>query len=462
MKKKKKSKGKEKEKGKRKEKFVSMPVINDHAAGIDIGSRSHFAAVGQDLSDVREFGVYESDLRECASWLKSHGITTVAMESTGSYWQNMYDVLIESGFEVLLVNGRQTKNRDKTDVKDCRWIQFLHKVGLLTSSFLPDLETEELRTLYRHRDFLIKQMSRYICKIQKCLRLMNFRLDVVLNDVTGKSGQAIIKAILSGEHDPQKLASLADWRVRTSKEEIARALSYNGRTDYMYELSDCFDLYQSYVQKMDACDKKIEELMRAHIVKLNRPQTTPPPLEKPKKLNKNSPKIPVQELSWQWNQEVDLMSIKGVSHSTALTFCSEVGTSIHKFRTAKAFTSWLCLSPNNRISGGKILSSHVYKGSNRLSVALRHAADSIGNQKDAPLYPFFQRILHRKGRCAAIIATARKLAVIIWNMVTKKVKYMPYDTTKIESQIREKQIKKINKLMAVFDIKAFEINFASP
>jgi transposase len=372
------------------QKKVSMPVIHEHAAGIDIGSRSHFAAVGQDLEDVREFGVYDQDLRQCAVWLKSHGIETVAMESTGSYWQNLYDVLIASGFEVLLVSGAQTKNRNKTDVKDCRWIQFLHSVGLLTGSFLPDIATEELRTLYRHRAFLLKQASKYICKMQKSLRLMNFRLDVVLSDITGLSGQAIIKAIIAGETDPEVLAAKANYRVKKSREEIARALSYNGRVDYMYELADSFDIYQSYVKKIEACDRKIEELMRIHIDQTGKPQTSPPPLEKPKRLRKNSPKIPLEQLSWQWNNEVNLMSIKGVSHTTVLTVNSEVGLSIDKFPTAKAFTSWLRLSPNNRISGGKTISSHVRKGSNRLASALRLAAESIGKQKDAPLYPFFQ------------------------------------------------------------------------
>ena len=443
-------------------KIVSMPVLHEHAAGIDIGSRSHFAAVGQELKDVRQFGVYDQDLRECASWLKSHGIETVAMESTGSYWQNLYDVLIESGFDVLLVCGRQTKNKDgKTDVKDCRWIQFLHSVGLLTSSFLPDLDTEELRTVYRHRDFLLKQMAKYICKMQKCLRLMNFRLDVVLSDVTGLSGQAIIRAIISGVTDPEKLAALADWRVKASKEEIARALSYNGRMDYMYELSDSFDIYQSYVQKIDACDKKMEELMLSQIIKLKKPQTDPPPLDHKKKINKNSPKIPLEKLSWQWNDQVNLMSIKGVSYSTVLTINSEVGQSIDKFPTAKSFTSWLRLSPDNRKTGGKIISSRVPKGSNRVAAALRHAAKSIGNQKDAPLYPFYQRILYRKGSCAAIIATARKLAVIIWHMLTKKETYQPYDTTKTASQIRTKNVKKINQLIRLYDVNISELILVS-
>ena len=446
----------------RDKKKLSLPVVHSHAAGIDAGSRSHFVAIGHGIDDVREFGVYDRDLRDCALWLKSHGIETVAMESTGSYWQNLYDVLIESGFDVLLVNGAHTKHMKgrKTDVQDCQWIQYLHSVGLLTGSFLPDLETEELRTLYRHRDFLRKQAAKYINKMQKSLRLMNFRLDIVLNDITGVSGQAIIKAIISGETDPAVLSGLANSRVKKSKEEIARALSYNGRKDYLYELADCFGIYHSYIEKIDVCDQKIAELMHSQIVKLGKPQTEPPSLDKPKRTGKNSPKIPLEKLSWQRNDEVNLMSIKGVSHSTVLAIDSEVGLSIKKFSTAKQWTSWLRLSPNNRKSGGKILSSRVPKGSNRVATALRLAAESVGKQKNAPLYAFFQRILHRKGRSAAIIATARKLAVIIWNMLYKKQAYKPYDTAKIESQIRDRQIKKINKLLNIFDIKMSEINFA--
>jgi len=291
--------------------------------------------------------------------------------------------------------------------------------------------------------------------------MINFRLDLVLTDITGVSGQAVIKLIISGEIDPQILASKTHSRVKKSKDEIARALSYNGREDYMYELSDSFDIYQSYVQKIDTCDKKIEALMKTQIIKLCKPQTNPPSLTKSKKQNKNSPKIPLEKLSWQWNDEINLMSISGVSHTTVLTIISEVGLSIKKFSSAKKFTSWLRLSPDNRKSGGKILSSHVRKGSNRVTVALRLAAESIGKQKNAPLYPFFQRILYRKGRCAAIIATARKLSVIIWNMLYKKEEYKPYDTTKIELQIRDKQIKKINKLMQIFDVKIYEIGSVS-
>jgi transposase len=443
---------------------LRISAVHPHAAGIDAGSRSHFVSAGQGKEDVREFGVYDKDLRACALWLKSCGITTVAMESTGNYWQNLYDVLIESGFEVLSVSGAHTKHMKgrKTDVQDCQWIQYLHSAGLLTGSFLPDFDTEELRTLYRHRDFLRKQdANKCINRMQKCLRLMNFRLDTVLNDITGVSGQAIIRAIISGETDPVVLSSLANSRVKKSKEEIATSLSYNGRKDYLYGLEDCFDSYHWYLAKIDVCDQKIEELMRSQILRLGKPQTDPPPLNRPKRKSKNAPQIPLEKLSWQRNDGVNLMEIKGVSHATVPAIDCEAGLSIGKFPTAKQWTSWLHLNPNNRKTGGKVISSHVPKGSNRVAAVLRHAAESVGKLKDAPLYPFFQRIMQRKGRAAAIIATARKLAVIIWNMLCKKQAYQPYDTEKIEAQIRNKQIKKINKLLNVFDIKMPEITFVT-
>lgn len=196
--------------------FESMAVINPRAAGIDVGSKSHFVSVGQDLQkDVREFGVYSQDHEMMVGYFKSHGVTTVAMESTGSYWQSLFFALQRAGFEVLLVWGHQTKNvRAKTDVKDCVWIQKLHSLGLLRGCFLPDKETAGLRTLQRHRSSLIEESSKMVNKIQKAMRVMNLRLDVVISDVTGKTGTSIIKAIINGERDGKVLSQLTDPRVK--------------------------------------------------------------------------------------------------------------------------------------------------------------------------------------------------------------------------------------------------------
>lgn len=190
------------------EEQISLDVVNKNAAGIDIGSRSHWVAVGQTDDLIQEFGVYNENLYELADWLTQHNIATVAMESTGNYWQNLHAVLISRGFEVTLCNGKFTKNikGKKTDVKDCQWIQKLHSLGLLSGSFLPDEDTETLRTFTRHRHNLVKQAASATKKMQKYLRLMNIRLDVVVKDVVGLTGLKIIRAIALGRNRPKKIS----------------------------------------------------------------------------------------------------------------------------------------------------------------------------------------------------------------------------------------------------------------
>lgn len=412
----------------KKEEKISMEIVNPQAAGIDVGSRSHWVAVGQKEKDVLEFGVFNRDLFEMASWLKEHKIKTVAMESTGTYWQNLYAVLLSKGFDVILCNGKFTKNikGKKTDVKDCQWIQKLHSLGLLSSSFLPDAETEELRTYTRHRTNMLNNAASTSKKMQKYLRLLNFRLDVVVNDICGLTGLRIIRAICEGETSPQKLASYRHGNCRKSEEEIAMALESNGRKDYLFALKQELGNYDHLQEQIVECDKMIEEKLRAIIENdENKKQHHIDP--KPhKRINKNTPKnIDLNLTSYQMFEGTDLLAIEGMSYSTVLTLMSEVGVEgIKKFRTAKHFCSWLRLAPNNKVSGGKVLSSKIPRGSNRLKIALRNAANAIGNLKDStPLRDFFHRINFRKGRVSAVSATARKLAVIIWNMVVKGVAY---------------------------------------
>lgn len=215
-----------------------MEVVNPQAAGIDVGSRSHWVAVGQSEQDVREFGVFNEDLFAMADWLNERNVKTIAMESTGTYWQNLYAVLISKGFDVILCNGKFTKNikGKKSDVMDCQWIQKLHALGLLSGSFLPDEETEQLRTYCRHRANLLHSSASTSKKMQKYLRLLNLRLDVVVKDICGLTGLLFIRAICSGEDNPEKLASLRHGNCRKSEEEIAKALQSNGRKDYLFAL----------------------------------------------------------------------------------------------------------------------------------------------------------------------------------------------------------------------------------
>jgi transposase len=338
-------------------------------------------------------------------------------------------VLISKGFHVILCNGKFTKNikGKKTDIKDCQWIQKLHSLGLLSSSFLPDGKTEQLRTYCRHRANLLHNAASTSKKMQKYLRLLNLRLDVVVNDICGLTGQLIIRAICAGETNPQKLASLRHGNCRKSEDEIARALQSNGRKDYLFALQQELDTYDHLQNKITECDKMIAQMLNEIIDNDDNKKQHHIDPKTHKRINKNTPKdIDLNLKSYQMFEGTDLLAIEGMSYSTVLSLMSEVGIEgIKKFPTAKHFCSWLRLAPNNKVSGGKVLSSKIPKGSNRLKIALRNAANAIGNLKDStPLRDFFHRINFRKGRTSAISATARKLAVIIWNMVHEGIPYI--------------------------------------
>ncbi len=438
---------------------ITFQILNPQAAGIDVGSRSHLVAVDQDRDKVREFGVYTADHQQLIEHLRQYDITTIAMESTGSYWQTLFNALQQTGFQVLLVGGNQTKNVKgrKTDVIDCLWIQKLHSLGLLSGSLLLSDTFQQLRTYYHHRQHLIQQSARYSNKMQKCLRLMNLRLDVVLNDITGQSGMAVIEAILAGQREPDHLASLVSVRVKKSRIEIAQALHGWWREELLFELGACLDFYRLYEQKLKACDEVIGKFLvqfapaeplsteEAHSLKGHR-----------KKANKHAPSFNLARLSFQYFR-TDLFAITGVSYNTVLCLLTSLGHDIHKFPTAKSFAGWLGLVPNNKVSGGKRISNRTPAGKNSIAKALRHAANSIGNQKSHELTPFFRRVAFKKGRVVAITATARKLAVIIWHMLTKGEAYRKEDVEQSAEKQRAVKLRQIDRKLHSLQLSGEEL-----
>jgi transposase len=447
-------------------KTMSLEVVNPNAAGIDIGSRSHWVAIGQDAQDVKEFGVYSEDNHALCNWLQENEIETIAMESTGTYWQNLFSTLVSYGFDVILVNGKQTKNikGKKTDIKDCQWIQKLHSLGLLSSSFLPDSTTDVIRTYSRHRQNLVKQSSRTVLKVQKYLRLMNMRLDVVVKDVVGLTGTKIISDFISGERSGKELAKNRHYNCRKPEEEIAKALQYNGRGDYMFALKHEWNTYLHIQRQIEEVDAEIKTLLEDIIDKDdNKKQHVASP-KKYKRKNKNTIKgTDMNYIAYQYFEGVDLMAIEGVNDATIMAFISEIGLEgIKKFETAKQFTAWLRLAPNNKISGGKILSHHLPKGSSRLKIALRNAANAIGNLKEGHLADFFRKINYKKGRATAVSATARKLAVIIWNMLVKGVPYNPPTQYMfLDEKRRLGLVKRIKKQIDKFEIEPEQLGFTT-
>ena len=443
---------------------LKMDIINPNAAGIDIGSRSHFVAINQEHADVKEFGVYAQDMKALVDWLLENNVKTVAMESTGSYWQNLYAELQNSSIEVMLTNGKFTKNikGKKTDVLDCMWIQRLHTLGLLSGSFLPDLQTEYLRTLVRHRGNLIQTTSKASKRMSQNMRLMNLRLDVVVNDIVGLTGLSIINEICNGQTSGEELAKLRHGNCKKSEEEIAKALQSNNRQDYLFVLKQELKKYQDAQQLILECDAEIKKLLDEFIDQDHVKKSLYIDKKAHKRINKNTPKnIDLNLMAYQYFDGIDLYAIEGFSHGTVLTLMSELGEKgILKFQNAQHFTSWLRLAPNNKISGGRVLSSRTPKGSNRLKIALRQAANAIGNLKDTHLSNFFNRVAYRKGRSVAVSATARKLATILWNMLFKNEQYSPPTIYEYLDQKRKRKVLELQKQIANLDARMSKVRIA--
>ena len=439
------------------DKMISMPVVNSHAAGIDLGSRSHFVCVAQD--NVKEFGVCTDDLHAIARHCKKYEVQTIAIESTGFYWRPLYLLLLDYDFKVVLVNARHLKNvkGHKTDVVDCKWLQLLHSIGLLSNSFQPDTFTHELRVLTRHRKSMIEDASRFISKMNKVLVLMNIQLHTVLRDITGESGLKVIEAILQGERDAKKLTELVSLRAKAKREDIEKALVGDFREEYLFELNHCYQLYNYYWQKITETDKQIEELLKGKVA--NMPDNTDYRAPKNKQYQKNDPTFNVGRYANQMSGGVELLQINGVGAITLLTLISETGLDLSKFKSAKHFASWLGFAPNRKITGGKELSSHTRKKTNPLAKAIRDAANAAGNSKSR-LGDFFRHLAYRKGRVVAIIATARKIAVIIYKMLMEK-KAFCYEYAKNELEyLRNTKLKNIVKTLKNYNISKNELELA--
>ena len=438
-----------------------MPVINPNAAGIDAGSRSHFVCVAQD--NVKEFPSHTAGLHEICRHFKTHGVKTVAMESTGFYWQQLFSTLQTEGFEVILVNARHLKNvkGHKTDVVDSKWLQLLHSIGLLDNSFQPDDFCMELRQYTRHRRSLIQDSSKYIAKMNKSMVLMNVQLKTVLRDLSGESGLKVIKAIVKGERDPDKLEKLIGKNVKASREDIKKALTGNWRSEHLFELSQNLAFYEFVWDKIKETDQQIEQILNGWQEKYGDKNIQSQYKElKKKPRQKNDPKFDVKSFAYQMTDGVDLSQIDGVNINTILTIMSELGFDIRsKFKTHKYFTSWLGFAPNRKITGGKVMSSKTPKVKNPVAYAIRQAANAAGNSQGR-LGDFFRRLAYRKGRQVAIIATARKIAVIIYKMLENGQEYC-YEYSKEETErLRNSQIKKVKKTINHFNISVNELAIA--
>jgi transposase len=439
---------------------LSLDVVHPDAAGIDIGNELHYVAVppSRDNQPVRRFGCTTAELKVMAAWLKQCAIRTVAMQSTGVYWIAVYEILEQAGLEVYLVNARDTKNLPgrKSDVQESQWLMKLYTYGLLRNSFRPSQEIRTMRTYWRQRNDLVQSAGRHIQRMQKALTQMNIQLANVLSDVSGVTGQAIIKAILKGERDPRELAALRDWRVKANQEQIAQSLEGNWQPDLLFLLKQEQDGYEFCQKQMAECDRQLAQYLqqtedRSHGAQL--------PVEKRKgrlkKKKGNAPRFDMREGLFRMTG-TDLTRIDSIDVMTATTIISETGYDMSKWEDDNHFVSWLRLCPDNRISGEKIIGKGRLPTNNRATIALKMAASSLRTSKTY-LGAQFRRLRTKLGAPCAIKAMAAKLARLVYRMLRYGLKYLDRGAAFYEAQRRHAQLKQLKLNAATLGYKLVQL-----
>jgi transposase len=418
---------------------AALPVLNADAAGIDVGADELFVAVPEDRDPqpVRKFGTFTTDLHAIAGWLKQCRVRTVALESTGVYWIPLYQVLEAQGFNVCLVNARHLHSvPGKTDVADCQWLQYLHACGLLQASFRPEQAVCAVRSLLRHRDNLIRYASGHIQQMQKALTQMNLRLHNVISDITGKTGLAILDSILAGERDPAVLAELRDSRIKASRETIIKSLEGDYRSEHLFALRQSLSAYRTYQSMIAECDVEIEKMLSAFDTRpprgseesaaggVAKPAQPAKPAKPAKPEGGNALRFERTDLAAELYRlyGTDLTLVPSFGALTVYQLFSELGRDLSAFQSDKRFCSWLGLCPDNKISGGKTLSSRTKRVTSRAARSFRMAAQSL-YKSECYLGHYYRRMSAKLGKPGAITATAHKLARIYYHLVTTGESY---------------------------------------
>jgi len=417
-----------------------LKVVNPRSAGIDIGSRFHVVAIPAELDDepVRKVSSFTSGLKSMAQWLLAIGIRTVAMESTGIYWVPLYEILVGHGIEVFLVNARHAKNVPgrKTDISDAQWLQQLHSYGLVRASFQPDPCIAKLRAYFRQRDILVRYRSSHQQHIQKALMQMNLQLHHVVRDITGLTARRIIDAILAGERDPQKLATLRDRRCKETVATIAAALDGNYQEEHLFELRVAIEMFDAYSAKIQECEfagqSVLQELAGDDYVEPERQASD-------WRIRGNGFSFNPQALITSVAGH-DLLSLPGLGPATVITLISECGLDMTRWPSAKHFVSWLGLSPQNKISGGRVLSSRTRQGTTRAGSAFWMAAVPISRTSTA-LGAFQRRLSARVGKSKALIATARKIAILYYKTLRYGMEFQEPGALAYQNSSQERQIR---------------------
>ena len=426
-----------------------LPVLNPDAAGIDVHSNMHMVCVpaDRDAASVRQFGANTADLQEIVTWLKECHVTTVALESTGVYWIPLFELLESEGLEVHLAEPGQLSRsgaRPKTDVLDAQWIQRLHSYGLLRGSFRPPDSVLALRAYCRQRQTQVRYAASHVQHMQKALEQMNVKLTEAVSDITGLTGLSIIGAILDGERDPVKLAKLRDRRCHQTEHEIALALEGNWRPEHLFELPQAHDLYHFHHRQITECDQQIQ----AELAKFTNRAQGKTRAAKSRRRGRKGNDIRFDAASPLFQAlGVDLTKIEGIHVGTALVILAEIGVDVSRFPTEKHFASWLRLSPPQHQSNKTNRRRGHRTGTNRVTIALRLAARSVGRTM-TPLGLFYRRIRSRIGGLGAVKATAHKLACLVYRMLKYGQDYVTQSMDEYEAKMRANLVKSLRRKAA--------------
>ena len=434
----------------------ALSVTRANVAGIDLGSIEHYVAcpprAGQ--ANVKTFATTTPELAALADWLQVEGVKSAAMESTGVYWIPLYELLEQRGIEVVLVDARQMKHVPgrKTDMIDCQWLQLLHSCGLLRGAFRPADAFCRLRALVRQKSTLIDEQASWLNRMQKSLDQMNVRVHRAVSDISGTTGMAIIRAIVAGERDPQKLAGLRNERCHKSIGQITEELTGNWREDHLFNLKEALAMYDFILARIAVYEAEIQRILKELAPNPELGSAPEPSNPNKKKLLRARGQEPLRQALYGVCTS-DLTSIDGISTSTAEVVLSEMGPDLSAFPSERHFVSFVKLSPKLAISGGKPIRKRP-KGtaSTRVGAALRMAALTLRNSKTA-LGGAYRRIARRKGASVAVFATARKLAIIIYRMLRYGTAYVDEGLQTYEKRFQEAKLRMCSQIANQFGYK---------
>ena len=421
-----------------------LPILDAHAAFVDVGSEQMHVSVAGGPPQV--FGTFTAQLHALRDWLKAQGVRSVAMEATGVYWLPLYGVLEAARLEVCMVNGRQTRNLPgrKSDMQDCQWGATLHAHGLLRAGFVPSAQIRRLQDYMRLRADHIEMAATHVQHMQQALERMNIKLHDVIASLTGVSGLAVVRAILDGERDPQRLLELCALQIQRAKaERVKQSLLGTWTEEHLFALRQALQSWEHYQGQIAECDRRVEALLKD--INPGPPPNAPSLPARRSKPGVNAPDIPdLRATLAQICGCQDLTQLPAHTEYSVLQVIAEVGTDLTKWRTEKHFTSWTGLAPGSHQSGKR--HRPVKRSRNRAGRLFCVMAMSLARSKDIALGGFYRRMAARRGGLVANKALARKLAALFWRVMVKGIDYVEYGLQQYEAKVLETKQRSLRRL----------------